>query len=63
MSQFTYMGKSWEVDDQDCLRNPAEWTEQFAEGMARQLPGRLVGVSKDRHGTPAIRLALSAIAA
>lgn len=36
MSQFMYMGAAYEVDEQGCLLNPVDWTEQFAEGMARE---------------------------
>ena len=30
----------------------------FAEGLQRLVPGRIVGISRDRHGRPALRLAL-----
>lgn len=36
MSEFTYMGNSYQLDAQGCLLDPEAWDENFAEGMARE---------------------------
>jgi tRNA 2-thiouridine synthesizing protein E len=36
MKQFSHLGKTYEVDEQGCLLDPACWDENFAEGTARE---------------------------
>ncbi len=36
MKTFSYMGRSYAVDEQGCLTDPSGWDEHFAEGMARE---------------------------
>lgn len=36
MKHFSYLGKTYEVDEQGCLVDPTCWDENFAEGMARE---------------------------
>jgi tRNA 2-thiouridine synthesizing protein E len=36
MTLFTYKNTTYEVDDQGCLLDPQCWSEDFAEGMARE---------------------------
>ncbi|MGE4559473.1 MAG: TusE/DsrC/DsvC family sulfur relay protein [Desulfobulbus sp.] len=36
MTVFQYKDKDYELDEQGCLLDPATWTRDFAEGMARE---------------------------
>lgn len=36
MRPFSHLDKTYEVDEQGCLIDPACWDENFAEGMARE---------------------------
>jgi tRNA 2-thiouridine synthesizing protein E len=37
MADFTYKGKTYQVDAKDFLTDPGQWEENFAEGMAERL--------------------------
>ena len=37
MTTFNYKGKTYDVDEHDFLRDFADWSPEFAEGMAQKL--------------------------